>query len=262
MNNSINQTVRRLELPSFDKIPAKRLISIVGFIRTSAFLIIGLCTFSLAASDNSGLQNLSSIQMQAEGFILQYPYQTPYPVRMKLGHLDSRLRLKACRSALNISFNRPNVIWGQTALKISCPGKAWKIHLPVRIDVFNDVLVAAKPLMRGQIIDEKMTRLEKKRISALNGSFFDSQDQLVNLEVKRTLRRGNIITSAHLAPKLMVKSGQMVTLILDYKGITIKSSGKALRSARLGEVVKVRNSQSLRIVEGVVSAEATVRVQI
>jgi flagellar basal body P-ring formation protein FlgA len=262
MNNSNYQSIQWPELPSLAKISARRLISIVGLFRMTVFLLAGFSTFSFAASNITGLQNLSSIQMQAEGFILQYPYQTPYPVRMKLGHLDSRLRLKACLSALNIAFNRANVIWGQTALKISCPDHSWKIHLPVRIDVFDDVLVATKPLMRGQIIDARMAKLEKKRVSDLNSGFFDSQDQLVNLEVKRALRRGDILTSANLAPKLMVKSGQRVTLILDYKGITIKSSGKALRSARLGEVVKVRNSQSLRIVEGVVSAEATVRIQI
>jgi flagella basal body P-ring formation protein FlgA len=262
MKNSINQFTHRPKIPASGNISAKRLLSIVGIIRMSAFLLIGFSTFSIAASNNSGLQNLSSIRMQAEGFILQYPYQTPYPVRMRLGHLDSRLRLKACQTALSLSFNRPNVVWGQTALNISCTDLGWKIHLPVLIEIFDDVLVATKPLMRGQIIDAKMVKLEKKRISDLNSGFFDSKDQLKNLEVKRALRRGDILTSANLAPKLMVKSGQRVTLILDYKGITIKSSGKALRSARLGEVVKVRNSQSLRIVEGVVSAEATVRVQI
>ncbi len=60
----------------------------------------------------------------------------------------------------------------------------------------------------------------------------------------------------------MVRSGQQVTLVLDYKGLQIKSTGTALRSASLGEIVKVRNNQSLRVVEGIVSGDALVRVSI
>jgi flagella basal body P-ring formation protein FlgA len=42
----------------------------------------------------------------------------------------------------------------------------------------------------------------------------------------------------------------------------IRSTGEALQSASLGEVIKVRNTQSLKIVEGVVSGEAQVRVSL
>ncbi len=60
----------------------------------------------------------------------------------------------------------------------------------------------------------------------------------------------------------MVKSGQNVTLILDYKGINIRTSGKALRSAGMGQLVKVRNSTSQKIVEGIVTGEGLVKVNL
>ena len=74
--------------------------------------------------------------------------------------------------------------------------------------------------------------------------------------------RGTVLTPANLRPLLLVRSGQQVTLLLDFNGLQVRSSGKALQSARLGQLVKVRNSQSRKIVEGVVAGEGLVRIGI
>ncbi len=134
--------------------------------------------------------------------------------------------------------------------------------LPVRIDLYDDVLVAAQSLHKGQIIGDQQVILQKKNISRLNSGYYSQSDSLLELEVKRNIKRGTILTPMSLQPRLLVKSGQRVTLLLNYKGLHIKSSGQALQSARRGEVVKVRNNQSNRIVEGIVSGEAQVRINI
>ncbi len=209
------------------------------------------------------IQSLTSIRLQAEAFLMGYDHKSPYPPRIRLGKLDSRLRLKACSEALSVGFTRPNFDHGNTALTVRCPAKPfWKLHLPVQIDIFDDVAVAAKPLPKGQIIDDSAFRFEKRNIALLNHGYFARQDALFKLQAKRNLRRGDVLTPANLAPKLLVRSGQQVTLVLNFQGLEVKSSGKALHSARLGEVVRVRNSQSQKIVEGVVSGEALVEVSI
>ena len=96
------------------------------------------------------------MRMQAEDFILQYAYETPYPPRFEVGNIDKRLRLKACPTRLHIEFARRDKVQGNTALNVSCqqtPG--WKLLLPVRIDLFDDVLILARALHKGQIIDEQ-----------------------------------------------------------------------------------------------------------
>ena len=207
--------------------------------------------------------SLASIRMQAESFIMNYPYSSPYPPRFQLGKLDSRLRLKACPEPLSIEFARRNMVSGNTAILVRCPLKSgWKIHLPVTIDVFDDVLVAAKPLLKGQFIDASAVKFRKHNVAKLNNGYYSRDSNLEQLESRRNLAQGTVLTPANLSPRLLVRSGQQVTLVLDYNGLQIRSTGEALRSAGLGEVVKVRNSQSLKIVEGVVSAEAQVRVSL
>lgn len=218
---------------------------------------------SLLPAQATEIQSLASIRLQAESFIMSYPYKSPYPAGFALGNLDSRLRLKACHDALSIEFSRRDQVHGNTALLVRCPANAkWKIHLPVRIDVFDDVAVAAKPLLKGQKIDESAIGFQKHNIARLKNGYYSKTSALDQLQAKRNLARGTVLTPSRLAPLLMVRSGQQVTLILNYNGLQIRSSGKALQSATLGQLVKVRNSQSMKIVEGVVSGEGLVRISI
>lgn len=211
----------------------------------------------------SEFQSLQSMRMQAEDYILQYGHKSPYPPRFEIGNIDNRLRLKACPTRLKIEYARHDKIHGNTALNVSCQqGAAWKLLLPVRIELFDDVLILTKRLHKGQIIDDNQVRYQKYNVSRLNNGYYSKGDELSGLEAARNLNRGTVLTPASLRPREMVKSGQRVTLILDYKGLHIKSTGQALQSARWGEVIKVRNNQSNRIVEGFVSGVAQVQVNL
>ena len=228
-------------------------------------LAITIC-FILASSSSllaSEIQSLASIRMQTESFIANYPYESPYPPRFQISKLDSRLRLKACPVALQVEFARRDLIAGNTAVRVNCPTQAgWKIHLPVRVEVFEDVVVTAKPLLKGQNIDASAVTFQKQNIAQLRNGYYVKNSKLDQLQARRNLKQGTVLTPKNMSPRLMVHSGQQVTLVLDYNGLQIKSTGTALRSATLGQVVRVRNSQSLRVIEGIVSGEALVRVSI
>jgi len=240
--------------PSIEKMHVSKTVS-AGLLGLSLILIT-----PLAIAER---QSLASIQMQAEAFLSEYPYNSPYAADFELSSLDSRLNLKPCTSALNIRFTHVDKNMGNTSLTIRCeqPVK-WQIHLPVRVNVYDDVLVSKTPLAKGQTIDPSYLIYRKENISRLNQGFFRRTDPLDKLEVKRNLRAQTVLTPAMLKPRLLVKSGQKVTITLDFKGMQIKSSGRALHSASLGQVIKVRNTQTNKVVEGVVSAEGQIRVSL
>jgi flagella basal body P-ring formation protein FlgA len=236
--------------------------NLINSSRDSAITACLMLMISLP-SQATEFYSLASIRMQTESFIMNYPYQSPYPPRFQLGKLDSRLRLKACPEPLSIEFARRNMVSGNTAILVRCPQESsWKIHLPVTIDVFDDVIVAAKPLLKGQFIDTTALRFQKHNITSLKNGYYSRDSNLEQLESRRNLAQGTVLTPSNLSPRLLVRSGQRVTLVLNYNGMQIRSTGEALQSASLGEVIKVRNTQSLKIVEGVVSGEAQVRVSL
>lgn len=128
--------------------------------------------------------------------------------------------------------------------------------------MYADVAVNSRPLLKGQIIDQSTIKFEKQSIVRLKNGYYSRSSSLNQLQAKRNLPRGTVLTPSNLNPRLLVRSGQQVTLVLEYNGLQIRSTGQALQSASMGQTVRVRNSQSLKIVEGVVSGEAQVRVSI
>ena len=259
----ISGSIIAFKAPMIDKTPFTHKAggNTAAMIRTSCIsMLLTVISGNLAADEFHSLQ---SIRMQAEDFIHQYPYESSYSPRFKVSALDSRLRLKSCSDPLKIEFARREKTSGNTALNISCPtSSGWKLLLPAQIDLFDDVLILTRTIHKGQIIDTNLVKLKKHNISRLNNGYFSSMKDIVGLEARRNLTRGDILTPSNLVPKLMIKSGQQVTLILDFKGLKIRSTGQALQSARRGEIIKVRNNQSRKIVEGVVSGDAEVRINI
>jgi len=246
-----------------------------GFPRTSAkysrnicqqmiaVLWISLVSISVQSADLKERQSLASITLQAEAFLAAQAYRSPYPARYKFSRLDSRLNLKPCNQSLDIKFTRADKMTGNTSLTIRCKSPvSWQIHLPVRVDLYDDIAVSKSPLIKGQIIKPEQLSYQKRKISNLQQGYFRRTDSLANYRVKRNLLASSILTTANLEPKLMVSSGQRVTILLKVDGLQIKSSGLALQSARLGQLIKVKNSSSNKIIEGIVSSEGVVNVNL
>ncbi len=223
-------------------------------------LLMLLAGFNVSAAQTS--QSLTSVSLQAEEFIVSYPYQTPYPVSFEIAEMDSRLRLKPCKEALDIRFTHADRTSGNTSLKIQCRAPvSWKLHVPVRIDLYDDAAFTRTPLLRGQSISTRDIGFRKTRVTGLRQGYFTAKDSLERLQARRNLPAGRVLTPANLAEKKLVHSGQSVNILLDIKGLQIKSSGKALQSASLGQVIKVKNLQSQKIIQATVSGPGEVRVR-
>ena len=237
--------------------------SIVQRIRNIAQYAVVCLLFAAPCVVASQTQSLPSIVMQAEAFIAQHEYQSPYAASVAIKSIDKRLRLQACFEPLKISFTRPDLTYGNTSLTVKCPvAPYWKFLLPVNITLYDDVMVTRRPLLKGEVLDQATVRVTKQKVSGLRQGYFRKDVDVSHLQARRNLGAGTILTPQTVAPRLMVKSGQIVTIVLNHKGIAIRSSGKALQSARLGELVRVRNTQTSRVVEGIVQGEALVRVNL
>ncbi len=206
-------------------------------------------------------QSLTSITLQAEAFIAAYPYASPYPAEVTLSRLDSRLNLRACANALGVEFTHRNRTMGNTSLTVRCDSPVqWQLHLPAKITVYDDVIVNARPLVKGQQIDAAALKKQKVDITHQNQGFFRDVTALQELQAKRNLPAGSVLNSTNLASRQLVKSGQRVTILLNIQGLRIRTDGQALQSAARGQVIRVKNIRSNRIVEGVVTAPGQITV--
>lgn len=92
------------------------------------------------------------------------------------------------------------------------------------------------------------------------GPFAESRSQLVGKMARRTLLPGGAVPLAGVDNPRLVANGAEVKLVYAESGLTIVTMGAALQDGAVGDVIKVRNSDSGVTVSGAVQPDGTVRV--
>ena len=77
---------------------------------------------------------------------------------------------------------------------------------------------------------------------------------------KRTLLAGRPIFSDQLEDPPAIRNGATVKLVYTQPGFSITAAGQALSAGRVGDAVRVRNSDSGIVVSGTVAPDGMVRV--
>ena len=85
-------------------------------------------------------------------------------------------------------------------------------------------------------------------------------DAAVGLEAKVTLFAGRPVRAADLAAPALIQRNQVVPVVYQVAGLTIRTDGRALERGGAGAVIKVMNLSSHLTVQGAISPDGSVRV--
>ncbi len=201
-------------------------------------------------------QSLDELQDQARWFLESQHGDPAKGVEIRVLPPDPRLRLAPCGEVLE-AFAPPGArALGATSVGLRCPGpRPWTVYLRARVQVYDEVLVAARHLERGQVLTAADLSRKRRDLATLPGGYLLDPARAVGLELRRSLRPGTVLTPRALAEPLAVRRGEQVGIIARTPGMEVSSRGVALGDAPLGGRVKVRNSASGRVVEGTVTAD-------
>jgi flagella basal body P-ring formation protein FlgA len=103
-------------------------------------------------------------------------------------------------------------------------------------------------------------RLEPRASTEIPAGALGTMPELVDLEVVRPVRAGEVLTPGMVRQRLVVRRGDVVTLVLEGHGFRITSKGLAVADARRGEALRVVNPSSKRESLGRVEGPGLVRV--
>lgn len=199
----------------------------------------------------AAIHPLSDIRQTAMSY-LQIKLSKNYPdAEISVGALDPRLRLPQCARPLSGFSPYSGKIISNGTIGVRCEGsKPWSIFVPVKIAVFQDVLVARQPLPRGKIITNSDIQLQAIDISKLLGNHIVNQEIAIGQQLSRPVQMGQVLLSDFLKPPILVKRGQTVPLVAKGGAFEVRMEGEAMADAAAGQRLKVRNIRSKRIVEG------------
>lgn len=133
---------------------------------------------------------------------------------------------------------------------VSCgDGAGWKVNASSQATVFVPVVFAAVVLERGQGITASDVQLQAVNIAKASRGYFNQVEQVVGLSAKRRVREGQMLSPALLTGAVLVRRGQQVEIRATQDGIQARAVGEALANGQLGDVVRVRNLGSEKVIE-------------
>jgi len=216
---------------------------------------------SEASAGTQSWQPNAEITAAAESYLRERTGSAANRTTVKAGSLDPRHRLPLCDQPLDTFLRRGTEISARTIVGVRCEGtKQWTVYVPVNVFVTARVYTARQTLPRNHLLTEADIRIDERDVSRSAAGYMSNKDQLIGQRLKQQVIAGRIFTPAMLQADFLVKRGQSVTLIAVSSGINIKMSGKALKDGALGQRIRVENSKSGRVVEGIVRSQELVEV--
>ncbi len=182
---------------------------------------------------------------------------------VKVGTLDSRLKLKQCSEKLHAFLPNGSREIGRTTVGVKCMGsKPWSLHVPVTVSLYKKVLVSKRQIQKGALLTAADLKLSKQDVSRLTYGYFEAITDGVGMKLKRRMMSGKVLTPAMLKKPQIISRGQKVTILAQAGNMQVRMSGKALTSGAVGDRIKVINNKSQKKLEGVIIQTGEVKVEI
>lgn len=176
--------------------------------------------------------------------------------------LDNRLQLHECLKPLEAFKANETMKAGRTSIGIRCSGdKKWSVFVSAIIKIYENVIVLTQPVQRGEMITEQHLTFERKEVSGSRGDFVTRLEQVSNKEAARNMPTGYILGLKSVVEPPLVKRKDKIIISAGQGDFSIKMSGTALMDGALGQVIKVKNDSSGRVISGTVVEAGMVLVK-
>jgi flagella basal body P-ring formation protein FlgA len=163
--------------------------------------------------------------------------------------------------ALNNFDYNPETKRFNADLVAQVPGGPTSFPVAGRVTFMRTIPVLARQLEGGTIIsatDLDTTDIPEDRV---NESVISDAHELIGHELRRDTESGEVLHTRDIIPPRCVVRGGIVILKIQTPFMLLTAQGKAMQDGAQGDVVRVTNTQSNRVVEGVVEGPGVVRIQ-
>lgn len=231
--------------------------------RLIALLLLHLSVVptALATSEPRTWQSVDDIAMTAEAFLASHMRIDEERTRLSANPLDPRLQLPACSEDLDAFLQRGARISSRMTVGVRCSGnKPWKVYVTVDVVVTDALLVASRTLPSGHVLTAADLKTAERDVSALTAGYLSDPEQVLGRRLKQNLIEGRVLTPSMLKEDVVIHRGQSVTLTIQSTSLNITMEGKALMDGHVNQRIRVQNTLSRRVVEGIVRSPQHVEV--
>ena len=127
--------------------------------------------------------------------------------------------------------------------------------------ILTEVFVPAQNINKGEVITADKLKSVKIRSNRVKPQHLADKDKLINMEAKRNLREGKMISDKDVGKIVMIKKGSIVNLIYQTPYMQITAKAEALEDGCRGDRIEIRNTKSKKDLYGEVVDAETVRIE-
>lgn len=205
-------------------------------------------------------QSIQSIKKTITQFI-RNNIDTTQDYEIEVKNIDSRLKLPKCSIPIEAYSRKTTLKAGVLSIGVRCKGKkTWGLYNSAKLSIYKSVLVLKQSLRRNTLIAKDHIAYERKPINKLSRGFFTNFSQIKGSINSRNLQAGIILRPSQFITQKLIKKGDKVTILAKSKSFRIRMSGHALMDGRLGDIIRVKNSRSKKIIEGTVIDSGVISV--
>ena len=163
-----------------------------------------------------------------------------------------RVRKSSSRQLRGPSVVRVGIDLGDETLR--------KMSITADVRIQMPVLVAAHNLKRGEQIEPTFFEFRKSDVTKLRGAYYIDENELKALRMSRSLSAGDVLTDQHVERIPIVKRGELVRILARGDLFEVTTEGTAMQDGGKGDLIRVKNVDSGKVIRGYVINSGLIEV--
>ncbi len=132
------------------------------------------------------------------------------------------------------------------------------VPVPIRVDVFDSVLVTTRKLKRHDIISPTDVTHDWQEITRYVKWTMTDPDSLDDCRAARTINPGSLVDSRWVEKVPLVQRGDRVTLEYESGGVRVTANATAMEDGYRQQTIRVKTEYANRLIDAVVTGDGTV----
>ena len=220
-----------------------------------------------AAKTDPSILNLESdlIRQRIEMYLLKNYAENHKMIVINCDSLPTRIPVNLIDWEIKVETKYNEVKTGDNIVEVTVFSRKEiynNFETTVRIQTFDDIVVAAEGLQPEQKITENMVILNRFETTGMDGNYFLDIADIIDLQTIRKIDQGQPIFSNSIELPFVIRRGDVIKIIVKINNIQITSYGKALQDGKKGDRIEIVNKDTGKILKAEVIDKQTVVVKL
>lgn len=207
-------------------------------------------------------QSLEVLTETAKQFLASHLHDSQGDeILIEVNKLDPRVRLKYCEGEIEAFWPYEPRNLKNVSVGVRCLGATpWKVYLQGKTKRMRTIAVLNTPVDAGQPLEKSMLSMRKLDVLSLRSGGIEDYSTFLGRQFKKSVRAGTPLSTGILAIPKLVHRREFVKIRSGSGGIAVYAEGEALSDGHHGDIIKVRNKTSGKVLQATVIDQGTVRV--